>query len=799
VGPYEIVSWLGAGGMGEVYRARDVNLGREVALKTLPDELATEPERLTRLKREARILASLNHPGIAVLHGIESADGGVPVLVMELIEGQALSDRLTAGPLPMGEALDIGHQIALALDAAHERGVLHRDLKPGNIRFTADGRVKLLDFGLAKAMANAEVDSQLPTHTASPSSAGRVMGTAPYMSPEQARGQDVDRRTDVWSFACVLYEMLTGERAFAGATASDTLAAILDREVDFGALPPETPPTVRRLLRRCLQKEKDKRLRDVGDLRLELEELVGASASNHAEGADASSLGAHPRAAGRERIGSGSAWFVAGALVAGVGVWAIGRRPQSVERPVVRLTITVPPPETVANGEPATAVAISPDGRQVAYVAARARGSRIYLRSVDRLEPRPIPGTEGGRVPFFSPDGQWLGFFAANEVRLKRVPLAGGAALTVCDVGFTRGASWGPDGFIVFTRDGAHGLERVRAEGGTPEPLTTLDAQRHKSSHRYPEALPGGEAVLFTVKTDETSSWDDALIEAVSLRTHERSLLIAGGSNPRYTRGHLIYARAGGLWAAPFDAKRIKVTGPSVQVLEGVSSSNGAGHADFGVSGDGALVYVPGRPRGIDRPLVRVDRTGRARPLTDSRRAFNTISLSPNGRRLALSIEGSNDQVCVYDLDRGTLTPQTLRWNNNTAIWTPDGRRLTFASTRDGPSNVYWQSADGSGAPERLTTGADWQFPVAWSPDGKALLYTDAGREIGLWTLPMEGDRTPRLVVRGPLAGDAQLSPDGRWLAYTSVESGDTEVQVTAFPSGMGRWPISTDRGSQPI
>jgi eukaryotic-like serine/threonine-protein kinase len=698
--------------------------------------------------------------------------------------------------MPCGSAI----RSPWALEAAHEKGVLHRDLKPGNVRLTPDGRVKLLDFGLAKAMSNAVLDSQLSTQADADTATGAVLGTPAYMSPEQARGQDVDRRCDVWAFACVLYEMLSGKRAFSGASFSDTVAAILDREPDFEALPPETPPAVRRLLRRCLQKERDKRLRDIGDVRLELEHVQEASAANSADRTDDSIPGAHPRAAGWHRIRSSSVWFVAGAFMAGIGVWEIGRRPPSPERPLVRMAITLPPPQAIANNGPANNVAISPDGRHVAYVAAAAGRTQIYMRSVDRLEAQPIPGTEGGQSPFFSPDSQWLGFLDDNGGWLKRIPVGGGAPLPVCVVGFTRGVSWGPDGFIVFTRDGAHGLERVRAEGGTPEPLTPLDAQKHESSHRLPELLPGGEAVLFNVKTDETQSWDDASIEALSLRTHERSLVLTGGSNPRYTRGHLVYVRAGGLWAAPFDPGMARVTGPPVQVLEGVSSSHEAGHANFGVASDGTLVYVPGKARGTDRHLVRVDRTGRARPLTDTRRAYSTMSLSPDGRRLALTIESANDQVWVYELDRGTLTPQTLRWNNNTPIWTPDGRRLTFSSTPDGPANVYWQPADRSGAPEKLTAGADWQFPVAWSPDGKTLLFTDnAPPMAGLFALPMEGDRTPRLLLRGPFVGDAQLSPDGRWLAYRSVESGRQEVQVTAFPRGVGRWPVSTDGGSNPV
>jgi eukaryotic-like serine/threonine-protein kinase len=795
VGPYEVISWLGAGGMGEVYRARDTKLHREVALKTLPPELAREPERLARLKQEARILASLNHPGIATLHGLEESDGGVPVLVMELVEGESLAERLRRGALPWREAVIVAHPIALALEAAHEKGVLHRDLKPANIRLAPDGRVKLLDFGLAKAVQKAGLDSRLDTDTSPHSDAGAVLGTAPYMSPEQARGQEADRRGDIWAFGCVLYEMLAGQRAFAGATFSETVAAVLDREPDWKALPQETPPAALRLLKRCLQKEKDKRLHDIADARLDLDELLPGPSGGEK---NASAVIAHgPRTSWRGLLRSRSFWFVVGGLVVGAGLWVLGTSRPSAERSVVRLAIPLPPPEIV---DDRPAVAISPDGRQLAYVAVRAGRSQIYLRTVDRQEAKPIPGTEGGHLPFFSPDGLWLGFFVDSEHKRKKVLLSGGAPLTLSVGAIGRGASWSSDGTIVFPQDLASGLDRLSAEGGTPEVLTTLDASRHESSHRFPEVLPGGQAIVFTVKTDETQSWDDARIEAFSLRTRERSVLITGGTNARYAGGHLIYERAGALWAAPFDPVRLKVAGPSVLVLEGVSSSGAYGSADFAVSRDGSLVYVPGKMRGTDRRLVRVNRAGKTRPLTDSRRAFSSLSLSPDGGRLALTIEAANDQIWVYDLERSTLSPQTLRWNNNEVIWTPDGNRLTFTSTRGTASNLFWQPADGSGPAERLTTSAHWQSAQAWSPDGKTLVFLGNDNTHTIWILQVDGDRRPRPFLHVPFLRDpARLSPNGRWLAYVSDESGREEVYVVPFPGSGGRWPISTDGGSQPV
>jgi eukaryotic-like serine/threonine-protein kinase len=715
---------------------------------------------------------------------------------MELVEGESLADRLRRGALPVREAVKVAHEIALALEAAHEKGVLHRDLKPANIRLASDGRVKLLDFGLARAVRKAALDSRLDTDTSPHSEPGTVLGTAPYMSPEQARGQEADRRGDIWAFGCVLYEMLAGKRAFAGATYSDTVAAVLDREPDWKALPQETAPAAQRLLKRCLQKEKDRRLHDIADARLELEEILAAPAPGSGAENEPAVIAHRRRVSWRGLLGSRSFWFVIGGLAVGAGLRVLGTSRPLAERPVVRLAIPLPPPEIVDDRPP---VAISPDGRQVAYVAVRGGRSQIYLRTVDRQEAKPIPGTEGGHAPFFSPDGFWLGFDVGSERKRKKVLLSGGAPITLSDGFFGRGASWSSDGTIVCTRDGTSGLDRVSAEGGAPEVLTTLDASRHESSHRFPEVLPGGEAVVFTVRTDETQSWDDARIEAVSLRTRERSVLITGGTNPRYAGGHLIYERAGALWAAPFDPVRLKVAGPSVLVLEGVSSSATYGSAAFGVSREGSLVYVPGKLRGTDRRLVRVNRAGETRPLLDSRRAFSTIRLSPDGRRLALTIEAANDQIWVYDLERSTLTPQTLRWNNGGAIWTPNGRRLTFASDRGRPSNLFWQPADGSGPAERLTTSANWEDAQAWSPDGKTLIFLDSGTH-EIWTLQVDGDRKPRPFLHVPFLEDqARLSPNGRWLAYVSGESGRAEVYVVPFPGSGGRWPISTDGGSQPV
>jgi eukaryotic-like serine/threonine-protein kinase len=547
VGPYEIVSWLGAGGMGEVYRARDTKLGREVALKTLPDELARQPDRLARLRQEARILAALNHPGIATLHGLEESANGVPVLVMELVEGESLADRIRHGALPPAEALKVAHAVAVALEAAHESGVLHRDLKPANIHIARNGRVKLLDFGLAKAVRDAGgLDSQVATQT-SPSSGAAIVGTAPYLSPEQARGQEIDRRSDIWAFGCVLFEMLTRKRAFEGQTFSDTVAAILDREPDWSALPAGTPPLAKRLLARCLQKEKDKRLHDIGDARLELDELL--SGSGGSETNQTAVVASQPHASWRTWFGSRLVWLIVGAMGAGAALRSLGTTRTNAERDVVRLAIPLTGAET------APGMAWSADATRVVYAAHREGRTRLYLRALDGLEPTPVPGTVDAIYPFCSPDGRWLAFVtgdAGGFPTLKKVPLGGGTPIKICDGCGSFGATWGPDDTIVYTPDQASGLFRVKADGGPPEPLTVLEADRHETSHRFPEILPDGRAVVFTVKTDDALSWDDARIEAVSLRTGERAVLIRGGSFARYVApGYLFYHRAAALWAVP--------------------------------------------------------------------------------------------------------------------------------------------------------------------------------------------------------------------------------------------------------
>ena len=592
LGQFTIVRLIGAGGMGEVYEALDARLGRSVAIKVLPDALVHLPERMARFEREARLLASLNHPHIAAIHGIEAAEG-VRFLVLELVPGETLAERLKRGPMGLGEALELFRQVAEALETAHESGVIHRDLKPSNLKVTPAGQAKVLDFGLAKmsAATEASADESVATLTRGEDAtrAGVVLGTPSYMSPEQARGHPVDRRADVWAFGCCLYEALAGRRAFGGASEADRLAAVLERDPDWQALPAQTPGRVRDLLRRCLQRDPQRRLRHLGDARLEIEDALAEPA--------AAAL-ALPSRRGRRWLR-----LLPWGLAAVLGLWAAvasfqafrRRTPADVPSPT-RFSIALPPTAPLDLGE-RTALALSPNGRLLVYVAnnplvrSPAGTPQLYRRAMDELEARPIPGTEGAAGPFFSSDGQWIGFVA--EGALRKISVAGGPPMTVCEASpVTRGASWAPDGTIVFAPAQANGLQRVAAAGGSPRPLTTLDTTAGELAHLWPDVLPGGTAVLFTIKTAE--ALDEALIAVMPLDGEEKHrVLVRGGTHARYAAsGHVVYARAGALLAVPFDLERLQTTGAPFPVVEGISTDPRFGVAHFALSASGTLAYV---------------------------------------------------------------------------------------------------------------------------------------------------------------------------------------------------------------
>ena len=795
IGPYDVLTEIGAGGMGKVYRARDTTLRRDVALKILPEPFALDADRLARFTREAHVLASLNHPNIAAIYGFE-ASHGVQALVLELVEGPTLADRIAQGPIPIDETLPIARQIADAVEAAHEQGIVHRDLKPANIKLRFDGTVKVLDFGLAKALDSAPVaidasQSPIVTNPATMSGVGILMGTAAYMAPEQAKGRSVDKRADIWAFGCVLYEMLTAKRAFDGDDVTDTLTLIITKEPDWTALPPETSVAIRRLLRRCLQKERKGRLDSAVAARLEIDDALTAPA------ADSSSVA--PPARRRERL----AWTTAVAAIAAVIAISIFMFVRAGPEPVLvsRSTVRLPPAQRLAGlGQPA--IAFSPDGGRLVYVATAGGPWELYLRELDSFAGTPIPGTADAASPFFSPDGREVGFFTGGW--LKKVPIAGGPSVPLARAG-RRGASWGSDGNIIFASGSESGLSVVSADGGSVQTLTTLNRQKAERSHRYPHHLPGGRGVLFTVGTGD--NWDDARIEVLKLGTAERTILIDGGSDARYvSTGHLVFLRAGTLRAVPFDLERLEVTGSPVALVEGVlGSASNSGAAQAAFSDAGSLAYVSGDTRAFENTVMWVDRTGTEQPLPKlPPGSYAHPRLSPDGQRAVLAIdEGNKEDVWIYEMRRGSLRKLTLEGVGGLPFWTPDGKNVTFRSRKAGRPHLFWKTADGLGAKEEpLTSGENAQHPGAWSLDGEMLAFTDddpsTGRDI--WTLSLHNGRKAEPFLRTSFnEANPAFSPDGRWMAYESDESGRDEVYVTDFPGRSMQVPVSTEGGAEAV
>jgi eukaryotic-like serine/threonine-protein kinase len=785
LGPYEILSAIGAGGMGEVYRAHDPKLGRDVAIKVLPEAFARDAERMARFQREAKVLASLSHPNIATIYGLEDS-GSTRALVMELVEGPTLADRIKAGPIPVDEAVRIARQIADALEYAHERGIIHRDLKPANVKVTNDDAVKVLDFGLAKALEGdpSAIDiSTSPTISRMATQAGVLLGTAAYMSPEQAKAKSVDRRADIWAFGCVLYEMLTGKQAFTGETVTDTLASIIKEEPDWKLLPATTPMRVRVLLQRCLQKDPKQRLRDIGDARISLDEVL----SGAPEGTSSIGVPFAEATRGSWRrvvLFSSIASLVVGTAV-GLAVWNLKPVPA---RPVIRTVILLPPGERLANlNQPE--LALSPDGSQLAYVATTQDGGvpQIHLRAMDSGETRPISGTDGAEAPFFSPDGQWLGFFANGK--LKKIPISGGVAQALADTTLSAGASWGSRGMIAFT-PALGPIWEISDSGGTPQPWTHLE--NAENQHRWPQFLPGSKAVVFRAGSTV----------AVQLEgTSERRTLIQGqeGTMPRYVpSGYLVYVQAGTLMAVPFDPQRLEVKGAAVSVVQNVVQGTGPEAAQYSVSATGSLVYVSGIAQVLENRLMWVSRSGTEQPLAAQAKGYGYPRLSRDGHRLAVTI---GNQVWLYDPARDTLTRFTFEGSTNLyPTWTPDGKRIAFMSDKGGPLNLYWQMADGSGGLERLTTSQSIQVPLSWSPNGELLAFVEVSKGAAdIWVLQL-GDRKTQPFLQTPANETApQFSPDGHWVAYISDESGRKEVYVQPYPGPGGKWQISTDGGGEPV
>jgi eukaryotic-like serine/threonine-protein kinase len=804
LGPYEIVSAIGAGGMGEVYRATDTNLGREVAIKLLPDPFVGDPERLGRFEREAKTLASLNHPNIAQIHGLERS-GTTPALVMELVEGETLADRIARGRIPLDEALPIAKQIAEALEAAHEQGIIHRDLKPANIKIRPDGTVKVLDFGLAKlaeptAASNASPAalSMSPTITspALVSGVGVLLGTAAYMSPEQAKGNPADKRSDIWAFGCVLYEMLTGRQAFDGDSVAAVLARVIEREPDWSALVASLPPRLRELVRVCLEKNPRRRRQAAGDVRLDLEQALLEPA-----GPSMTTVEALRPSARRMWIFTTSVSTIA-AIVTGAGVW-LATRPGASN--ISRLAIMMTPTAALTINSSDRDLAITPDGSRVIYVGNN--GRELFVRQLDALQPMSlVTGTP--RAPFVSPDGQWIGFIDATTV-MKKTAVTGGPAVTIATLdGGSRGAAWTPDGTIIFaTSAPTTGLQQVAAAGGPTTVLTRPDRTRGESDHVWPELLPGARALLFTI-WPSVGGADAAQIAVFDRQTGTQKVVVRGGSHAHYIGdGHLIYVAANTLRAVRFDSETLETRGAAIPVVPDVVTTEvaPAGGADAVVAANGTLAYVRRIGVGVGQPtLVWVDRQGREEPIPAPVRPYFTPQVNPADGRVLLTVADQDVDLWVWEPPRRTLARLTFTPGLDVyPLWTPDGRRVVFSSEREGTRNLFWQAADGAGEVERLTHSPNTQYSTAVSPDGSRVIFTETVPASGEDVMQVEltGNHTVTPLVQSPFAErNGIVSPDGRWLAYEANDSGQVEIYVRPYPHiTSGHWQVSTGGGTRPL
>ncbi len=863
LGPYEILAPLGQGGMGEVYRARDAKLNREVALKVLPDSFADDPERLARFQREAQVLASLNHPNIGGIYGLEDADG-VRALVLELVEGPTLAEMLSGetalgvglsalgqprshvasqagmpGPkskaqspepvrartqgLPLDEALPIARQIAEALEAAHERGIMHRDLKPANIKVKPDGTVKVLDFGLAKALGPAEAGhyapdgsvrlqadlSQSPSITTPAATRmGVILGTAAYMSPEQAKGKPLDKRTDIWAFGCVLYEMLTGKRAFEGEDVSDTLASVLKGEPDWDALPADAPPRLRTIVKRCLEKDRKARIPDISTVRFLMDEPAASTAPAIGTAADAEAGSKKSRRA--SRVWQATAALLAMTTIAGAAAWWSASR--AIAPAVTRFFVYPPEKSTfVTSGRTsfsvATSVAISPDGSKLAFTARDAsRKVLLWIRPIDSLTAQPLQSTEDASFPFWSPDSRFIGYFTPQK--LLKIAAGGGPTQTLCNTGIgssggtvNRGGTWSQDDTIVFSTGPGRTLSRVSSAGGQPSEFMHL--ANGQTTYNSPWFLPDGRHFLFYA----TATSDDVAGVYVGALDAAESKRLAGADTAAVydsQSGHMLFVRQGTLLAQPFNLKTLALEGESFPIAERVESSLYPGIVAFSVSTNGILAYGVGAGTAAGLQMAWFDRQGKQVEAVGPPGNYRGLDLAPDGKSVAAHRhDGNGGDIWVTDLSRSTTSRFTFdaSQENSSPIWSPDGTRIVYGSFRNGKSGLYQKLANNAGTEERLVESDATTLPVSWSPDGNLIVYQvqDPKTFSDLWVLPLSGDRKPSALLHTPFGkGFGQISPEGKWLAYQSTETGRSEVYVQPFPSGAGKWQISTNGGLLP-
>jgi Tol biopolymer transport system component/tRNA A-37 threonylcarbamoyl transferase component Bud32 len=796
LGAYEVVAKLGQGGMGEVYRARDPKLHREVAIKVLPEAFASDPARLIRFGREAQTLAALNHPHIAQIYGVIEQPAA---LVMEFVDGETLAQRIARGPLPVDDALPLARQIAAALETAHRRGIVHRDLKPANIMLTGEGAVKVLDFGLAKALdplceaaATPAAMANSPTFTSPATQIGVVLGTAAYMAPEQAKGRDVDRRADVWAFGCVFYEMLTGRRPFAGEDVTDVIAAIMRDEPDWSRLPSgrhALPATAERYLQRCLQKSPAERVQDMGDVRLALN---GAF--------DAATTASGPVTSARRWNARNLAAAIILAIAAGATGWALKRLPAPPPAPVRRLTITPSPSIAIANNN--RDLAITPDGRTIVYFAIQGASRQLFARTMDALVPTALSDARLCFEPTVSPDSQWVAFSDEEDFTLRKVSLSGGSSTTIASIRREmRGASWGDDDGIVYAT--TEGLWHVAASGGRPTSIARPDAARGEAEYSWPEVLPGSGAVVFTITS--VGAAGDRAVAVRDLKSGITKVLIHGATNPHYSRtGHLLYVSEGALRAVRFDTGTLAIGGTPLIVAEDVPAK-AAGAADAVVSGDGTLAYIAGAAA-AQRRLVWIDRDGARTVLPTPLRSYAVPRISPDGTRIALDVREQRVSIWIWDIARQTLTRLTdTPLFDGVPLWSHDGRRIIFASGRNGPQRIFTQAADGSTPAQQLFAAEKLAQPNSLTPDGLHLLYlyrSDTGGmpNSDIMMVPLQGTIASSPVLASTANElNAEVSPDGHFLAYESNESGTEEVWVRTYPNVQsGRWQISVKGGTKP-
>jgi len=785
---YRLLEKIGEGGMGLVYRAHDERLGRDVALKVLPEGAVVSDDARRRFRQEARALSRLSHPHIATIYDFDTQDG-VDFLVMEHLEGETLADRLTRGPLAIEQAVRTAMEVADALDWAHRQGVVHRDLKPGNIMLTRSG-AKVLDFGLAKLKGTKGTPvaaglSALPTEGGRPLTAeGAIVGTMQYMAPEQLEGKEADTRSDIFALGTVTYEMTTGRRAFTGKSQASLIAAILASDPpSISILQPMTPPALDRLVRRCLVKDPDERWQSAHDLLADLKWI--------AEGGQQAGA---PMLSEKRRWRRSMMAVAATVLAAGMATlgWVIGKR--VLPRPVLRLAVPMPP-GTQLFGAASQVLAMSPDGSTIVFSASGADELRLYSRRLDSTDATPIAGSEGGVSPVFSPNGEWLAFVARDSGRLKKVQVRGGTPIDLVSAE-PLGLAWGEDDTLYFVQNFSAGI-RALPSGGSMRSVTKTGTTKDDRAHLWPQVLPGAKTLLFTVWTG--ASFNDARIEAVSLKSGARTVLVRGGTHGRYVpSGHLVYSRGGNLFAVRFDPGSLEISGDPVQVVEGVATGAANGEARFDFSTSGTLIYAPGEFKAAARNLVWVDLSGKILKITDMVRPFGGVSMSPDGKRLAVTIESSTYDLWTYDMERDTLTKLTFGADDTNATWSPSGAYIAYKSTKSGTPQIYLKHMTGTGEEELLTTGSADKDSTSWTPDSKEVVVQIHSEESGwdIYAIPISGDHKPRLLVGGPYDQNlGAISPDGRWVSYRSNESGKDEVYLQSLANATMKVQVSREGG----